>query len=136
MSRDWLLLDTSGLYCALDKADRRHAQATEWLQSTRWKMVHSYVLAELVALARARGVPVQTVVDFSLALMQQPLIEVVWVDETLHRAALALLKHRTDKGYSLCDAVSFVLMQNHAIQDALTTDKHFAQEGFVRLLED
>ncbi|MCS6918348.1 MAG: PIN domain-containing protein [Fimbriimonadales bacterium] len=136
MSRDWLFLDTSGLFCALDKAERRHARATEWLQSTRWKMLHSYILAELVALAQARGVATHQVVEFSLSLMQHPMVRVVWVDETLHLAALSLLEQRTDKNYSLCDAVSFVLMRNHSILEALTTDKHFVQEGFVRLLED
>jgi len=67
--------------------------------------------------------------------IEEPLVEVVWVDETLHRAALTLLQARLDKAYSLCDAVSFVLMQHHGITEALTTDHHFAQEGFVRLLE-
>lgn len=130
------MLDTSGLFCVLDKADRRHAQASEWFQSPRWKMVHSYVMAELVVLARARGILPHTVVEFSLALMQHPLVEIIWVDETLHRAGLSLLEKRADKTYSLCDAVSFVLMRNHSIYEALTTDRHFVQEGFTKLLED
>jgi predicted nucleic acid-binding protein len=33
------------------------------------------------------------------------------------------------------DAVSFVLMRERQILEALTTDKHFVQEGFVRLLD-
>lgn len=56
------------------------------------------------------------------------------MDESLHRAALELLGVRPDKSYSLCDAVSFILMRRNGISEALTTDRHFAQEGFVRLL--
>jgi predicted nucleic acid-binding protein len=36
---------------------------------------------------------------------------------------------------SLCDAVSFVLMRARGILEALSTDHHFEQEGFLRLLK-
>jgi len=39
------------------------------------------------------------------------------------------------KTYSLCDAVSFILMSERRMTNALTTDKHFEQENFVRLLK-
>ena len=52
----------------------------------------------------------------------------------LHEEALALLGQRLDKSYSLCDAVSFVLMKQQGIQEALTTDRHFEQEGYTRRL--
>lgn len=58
----------------------------------------------------------------------------MWVNEPLHRGAVALLKARPDKAYSLCDAVSFLLMRERGLIDALTTDHHFQQEGFRRLL--
>lgn len=45
-----------------------------------------------------------------------------------------LLESRLDKTWSLCDAVSFVVMQTHDVKDALTTDRHFEQAGLVRLL--
>ena len=48
---------------------------------------------------------------------------------------MILLENRLDKNYSLCDAVSFVVMREYQFLNALTTDKHFAQEGFRRLLE-
>ena len=41
---------------------------------------------------------------------------------------------RFDKNYSLCDAVSFILMRRRGLYEALTTDHHFEQEGFRRLL--
>jgi predicted nucleic acid-binding protein len=61
-------------------------------------------------------------------------VEVVWVDQALHQQALDLLFARPDKTYSLCDAVSFVLMRERGETEALTTDRHFEQEGLVRLL--
>ncbi|MEE3718946.1 hypothetical protein V2H45_19560 [Tumidithrix elongata RA019] len=54
--------------------------------------------------------------------------------EDLHQEAIDLLRNRLDKNYSLCDAVSFVLMRSKGVIKALTTDRHFEQEGFVRLL--
>jgi uncharacterized protein len=42
---------------------------------------------------------------------------------------------RPDKSYSLCDAVSFVLMHQRGLVEALTTDRHFEQAGFIRLLQ-
>jgi predicted nucleic acid-binding protein len=47
---------------------------------------------------------------------------------------MSLLLARQDKTYTLCDAVSFVLMRKRQITEALTTDRHFEQEGFRRLL--
>jgi len=61
-------------------------------------------------------------------------LEVSWVDEELHREALALLRHRPDKDWSLCDAVSVLLMGRRGMMDALTTDHHFEQAGLRRLL--
>lgn len=72
---------------------------------------------------------------YSLELMENPNVEMVWVDEILHREAIDLLLVRQDKTYSLCDAISFVLMRKKGIREALTTDKHFEQEGFTRLLQ-
>ena len=52
----------------------------------------------------------------------------------MHDAGTTRLMRRADKDYSHCDAVSFVLMDAVGLRDALTTDHHFAQEGFTRLL--
>ena len=97
-------------------------------------MTHNYVLAEFVALAQTRGVPRLGVLEFLADLHASPEIEVLWIDPATHLAAEQLLKARLDKTYSLCDAVSFVLMSRLGIREALTTDRHFDQEGFRRLL--
>jgi len=129
-----MLLDTSGLLCLHHQAEPFHAQAQAAYRTAKIRLTHSYILAEWVALAHARRLPRLAALTFLRDLLENPDIETVWVDETLHRAATALLLARLDKTYSLCDAVSFVLMRQRHIQEALTTDHHFEQEGFRRLL--
>ncbi|MEC4985789.1 MAG: PIN domain-containing protein [Oscillatoria sp. PMC 1068.18] len=129
-----LLLDTSGLLCYLHKREPQHHEAVQFLDSVSRSLTHSYVLAELIALAQVRRFPRIEILNFVNDLLDNPDIEVIWVDELLHRGAIALLMARQDKTYSLCDAVSFVLMQQRGITEALTTDRHFEQEGFRRLL--
>lgn len=130
-----MLLDTSGLMCLLDEKDWRHDEAVRLYHAARLRLVTSYVLAEYVALAHVRGISRQQTLAFSDAVLRDPKVEIVWVEKTLHQQAVSLLQARTDKDYSLCDAVSFVLMRERGINEALTTDKHFVQEGFMRLLE-
>jgi predicted nucleic acid-binding protein len=40
-----------------------------------------------------------------------------------------------DKGWTLTDCVSFVIMRERNVTDALTGDKHFEQTGFAALLK-
>jgi predicted nucleic acid-binding protein len=50
-------------------------------------------------------------------------------------AGLALYEARPDKGYSLVDCVSMATMLSLAIEEALTADRHFGQEGFAVLFQ-
>ncbi|MDQ3041800.1 MAG: hypothetical protein M3R11_05400 [Acidobacteriota bacterium] len=84
---------------------------------------------------RTRSRSRREIIKFSRLILDDKAVEIIWVDETLHRQAVALMRERADKNYSLCDAASFVVMQQRGIVESLTTDKHFRQEGFVRLLE-
>jgi predicted nucleic acid-binding protein len=129
-----MFLDTSGLLCYHSKDEREHKEAHRLFKAERHHLTHSYVLAEFVALAQARAVPRGPTLDFCTRLLAHPRLEIVWVEQAIHQDALELLRHRIDKSYSLCDAVSFVLMKRYGIQDALTTDHHFEQEGFIRKL--
>jgi predicted nucleic acid-binding protein len=131
-----MLLDTSGLLCYVDASERRHKDAVKLYHSNPVRVTHNYVIAEFVALAQTRGYPRELALAFSRALTSDPGLEVVWVDPLLHHEALDLLRVQLDKRYSLCDAVSFVLMRGQEISDALSTDRHFTQAGFQALLLD
>jgi predicted nucleic acid-binding protein len=45
------------------------------------------------------------------------------------------LEARPDKAWSLVDCSSFAIMQQQNISHALTSDHHFEQAGFIRLLK-
>lgn len=129
-----MLLDTSGLLCLFHRDESQHREAIRLYATATKRLTHSYILAEFIPLAHVRGLPRQTTLRFSEECLSDPSIEVIWVDSELHHEALELLQTRRDKTYSLCDAVSFTLMRQRNIDEALTTDRHFSQENFVRLL--
>ena len=130
-----MFVDTSGWLCLYHKDESEHRAAVELYKNAKTRITTSYVLAEFVPLAQVRSFPRAQNLEFTQRILDSAEIEIVWVDETLHRQAVALLRERADKNYSLCDAVSFVIMRERGINEALTTDKHFAQEGFIKLLK-
>ena len=96
----------------------------------------NYVLAELIALFhRPLRVPRSMLFRYIDTLKATPYVHIVYVDQILDTSGWDLLKARSDKSWSLVDAVSFALMQKRSITEALTTDHHFAQAGFVPLLK-
>jgi|SRR6266853_1119155 len=129
-----MFLDTSGLYALLDASEARHPAARREFERATRPFTHAFVLAELVPLAQVRGVPRGMLLDFVSTLTGSGEIEIAWAGRELHEAAHRLLVARPDKTYSLCDGASFVLMRQRGEREALTTDHHFEQEGFVRLL--
>jgi len=130
-----MFLDTSGLLSLFDAGDAYHKQAVKFYENAVRLITHNYVLAEFVALSNVRRLPRAESLRYLSDLVEHPLVEVLWVDESFHQAAMNLLERRLDKGYSLCDAVSFLQMEQHHMVEALTTDHHFEQEGLVRLLK-
>ncbi len=59
---------------------------------------------------------------------------VVRSDRRLFSRGLDLYAQRMDKDWSLTDCISFVVMEQRGIRDALTADEHFKQAGFRALL--
>lgn len=129
-----MLVDTSGLLCLFDAAEHRHHTAASLYRKAARRICHNYILAEFVILAQVRRIPRTRVLQYMTDLSDSPEIAIIWADEKLHRSAMKLLSDRLDKTYSLCDAASFVIMRQHKIREALTTDRHFTQEGFSALL--
>jgi hypothetical protein len=60
--------------------------------------------------------------------------QIVGASPELFERGLALYEARPDKEWSLTDCISFVVMAEEGLTDALTGDRHFEQAGFKALL--
>jgi uncharacterized protein len=68
-------------------------------------------------------------------LDHEPRDIVVPASQDLFDQGLRLYLARPDKGWSLTDCISFVVMGERNVTEALTADHHFEQAGFVALLK-
>lgn len=127
-----LFVDTSGFIAVLDRDDAAHVEAadtwTELLSSEENLVTTNYVLVESCALVQNRlGMRALKVFQEDIV----PILEIEWVDKTVHYAAMAIMLASSRKKLSLVDCVSFETMRLLGIRVAFTLDKHFKEQGFA-----
>ena len=137
MARE-IFVDTSGFYALLVKRDDKHAEASRILKSAaqeqRGFVTTDYVLDEAATLLQARDCR-HLLQDFFDAVFASAACQVEWTDEErFHAVKEAFLKH-SDQHWSFTDCLSFRVMKERRLRDALTKDTHFEQAGFVILLK-
>jgi predicted nucleic acid-binding protein len=135
-----IFVDTSGWANLFDARQEFHEVTKAIYDSAKpenFRLVTTnYILAELVALLTSPlRIPRRTVVRMLDGIKTSTLVEIIHVDRSLDDRAWELLSNRTDKTWSLVDCLSFVVMRENDISEAVTTDHHFEQAGFVRLLK-
>jgi uncharacterized protein len=69
------------------------------------------------------------------AILSDPRILVIPQSHGSFLQGLHLYQDRPDKLYSLTDCISMETMKDLGIEEALTSDHHFAQEGFTILMK-
>lgn len=90
-------------------------------------MTHNYVLVEAAALThRKLGGTASRELVTTLVLP----IELVWVDENVHRASVSAYLAGIRGRASLVDWVSFEVMRRHGVKTAFAFDRDFAAAGF------
>lgn len=135
-----IFVDTSGWASLADVSEPFYKNAKEIyavaMQNQQRLVTTNYVLAELVALMTS---PMRfhrpRIVEFINGIKESPFFDIVHIDEDLDAKSWELLSNRVDKKWSLVDCSSFIVMQENNITESLTTDHHFEQAGFVRLLK-
>lgn len=135
-----VFVDTAGWLALLNSRDGLHKAALALRNSLRRQgtvlITTDFVVIE-VADAFAAPPLRKVAVSFIDGLRNSDAsysVEVMPVSQVLLADGWNLYSQRPDKGWSLTDCTSFVVMQQYAMHQALTSDHHFAQAGFQCLL--
>jgi uncharacterized protein len=97
---------------------------------TTYEVLTEYLSAMAGQGAKYRHVATQTV----RTLLEDPDVRVFPQSPDLFHRGLQRYESRSDKGYSLVDCISMVVMEQQGMTEVLTNDHHFEQEGFVILI--
>ena len=131
---DATFVDTGYILALVNTADKYHLQA----RATASVITPPFVTTEAVLIEIGNALSAlrwrKLAVDTLTALRTDPNIQIVTVDSAVFEQALTLYASRLDKEWGLTDCISFVVMHAHGLGQALTTDHHFAQAGFVNRL--
>lgn len=135
-----LFVDTSAWACWIDSTQRYHELAFRCLDQAidggSRIVTTNLVLIELTALLNSPlRVPRIRQIQFFRDLRIEQAVDIFVIDEQLEERAWRLWESRPDKNWTMVDASSFVVMQELGMATALTTDHHFEQAGFARLLK-
>ncbi|WP_224411116.1 type II toxin-antitoxin system VapC family toxin [Oscillatoria salina] len=132
-----VFLDTSFAIALSSITDRHHARAVQLshqLEASKARLVTTQAILLEIGNALSQSKYRRGAILLLESLQADPNVEIVLLTENLYIAALKLFKQRQDKEWGLVDCLSFVVMQNRGITDALTADRHFQQAGFRALL--
>jgi predicted nucleic acid-binding protein len=132
-----VFVDTAAWIALLNVDDIWHQQAKQ----TRLELVEQnyvFITTEFILLEVGDALCSQSLrkntANFLQNIYQLKSTKIVTLSQDLLQSGLSLYEQRSDKDWSLTDCISFVVMQREQIQEAFTSDKHFEQAGFIRLL--
>jgi len=132
-----LFVDTSGWIALINRSDALHVTATRIYNdrfAAGWDFItHAGVMLEVgngLSLVRFRHLAVQ----LKARIDASSRIEVIALTEERYEAGWQMYANRSDKDWSIVDCISFFIMQERGLTEALTADRHFQQAGFIKLL--
>ena len=134
-----VFLDTAYAIALSSTNDQFHARAValaEQLEALGTRLVTTRAVLLEIGNALSKQRYRQAAVQLLASLEADPKVDIVPLSESLYARAMQLYRERPDKEWGLTDCVSFLVMQDRSLTEALTTDVHFQQAGFRALLRE
>ena len=135
-----IFVDTSVFYARLAEDDHRHRAADEFfrnatapLVTTREVVYETHAMMLKVSRVRPAANMEPAARRFLLAI-DNGLARVIIATQADHDMARRILEAHRDKNFSLCDALSFAVMERFGITQAASFDRHFRQYGRFTIL--
>lgn len=119
----------------LNPADGAHQRARELTAGVVARQVTTAWILVEVANAFRIAARRRSFVRLSKVLRGDDRVTIVPPDDALFHRGVELYEQRPDKDWSLTDCISFIVMEERGIRNALTGDHHFEQAGFAALLK-
>jgi predicted nucleic acid-binding protein len=132
-----VFLDTGFAIALLSPRDQYHAAALRLaaeIQRQGTKVITSDAVLLEIGAALAKLTYRLAAIKLIDGLRFDSKVEVIPLDNKLFDAGYQLFRKRPDKEWSLTDCISFIIMQEQHISQALAADEHFRQAGLIPLL--
>lgn len=113
---------------------QQHWQRIAKSESPQRFVITSFIFDEVVTFFNSRGYHAKAVEignNLLAGTLGDSSIQFIHVDMPLFLAGWAYFQQHHDKGYSLTDCISFIVMRQLGINTAFAFDRHFEQAGFV-----
>lgn len=126
--------DTFFYLALLREGDPAHESARAAARRNQVLVTTEFIILEL-GNACARADDHADFLALVAGMRASPRVRIVTLNSMLMQRGLDRMASRPDKDWSLTDCVSFVVMEDEGIREALTGDRHFEQAGFTALLK-
>jgi predicted nucleic acid-binding protein len=129
-----IFVDTLFVIALINPRDQHHAIAAKLAAKHE---NHPLLVTEAVLLEIGNGLArnyKQEAIAVIESFLASEEVEIVHVTPELFQRGFDLYKKYQDKAWGLIDCISFVVMADFGIRQALTFDQHFDQAGFEPLM--
>jgi predicted nucleic acid-binding protein len=130
-------VDTAAWIALINRSDQLHEQAKtvmNQLKEEKSKLVTTEFILIEVANALSKPPLRSRAVTYINGLRRLKTVQIIPANAELFHAGWLLYSDRLDKEWSLTDCISFEIMRREKIIRAFTSDRHFEQAGFAKLM--
>lgn len=133
-----VFIDTVGWIALVHRGDNLHQKVTRvYREIGKVKRITT----DAVLVESCNAFRKVTMRPLALVLMEKVkksrelgVLEIIHANEELIKQGWDLFENRMDKEWSLTDCITFKVMENMGANRAITSDHHFEQAGFEKLL--